>query len=377
MSAATRGELRVLVVNNASFTRDGDALFIAPPTGRFLEDLARRGFRVRVAQGATRFGPSDTRSDFDLRTHPQVEAAAIPRRLDPLGRLLDYARALPWILREVRAADFVYAFLPGHLPILFVAACRLLRRPYGVLLRGELGGLRLRFALGGARFALATSAPLRDAALRAGVQAALATPMLDLEPGDLPAARQRRAPGPWRLLFVGRIEAAKGVPELLEAVAELGRRGHAVELDAVGWALEFEEHREAARRCRLANVHLHGAITSREKLRELYDRADLFVLPTRSEGFPRVLYEAMAHRLPIVTTFVGGIPALMEDGSSCVRAPVRDARGLADAIERVIRDDTLRDRIADGGARLIRSLLANGHPSHAEQVAERLKRAEC
>jgi len=364
---------RLLVVNNASFAEDAGRLLIAPPTGRFLMELAAAGFRVRVAQMTARYGAADTRSDFDLREHPEVEVAAIPWRLDLPRKLVAYVRAVPWIAREVRAADFVYLFLPGHLPLLFVAACRLLRRPYGVLLRGELDGPRLRFALERARFALTTSEALREAAGRAGTDAAIATPMLDLGPEDLLESRPPREPGPWRLLFVGRVEAAKGIPELLEAVGELGRRGHEVELDAVGWALEFERHRNAARERGQTNVRFHGAIASRKRLRELYDRADAFVLASRSEGFPRVLYEAMARGLPIVTTFVGGIPARMTDGQDCLRAPVRDAAGLANALERVLVDPALRARLTRGGRETARAALSGERPNHAAQVAERLR----
>jgi glycosyltransferase involved in cell wall biosynthesis len=82
----------------------------------------------------------------------------------------------------------------------------------------------------------------------------------------------------------------------------------------------------------------------------LYSEHDLFVLPTLpGEGVPRVLLEAMAAGLPIVTTNVAGIPSLVshERNGLLVEEPAADA--VADAIARIATDAALRRRLIQGG----------------------------
>jgi glycosyltransferase involved in cell wall biosynthesis len=111
-------------------------------------------------------------------------------------------------------------------------------------------------------------------------------------------------------------------------------------------------------------------------LRGLFDATDLFVLPTYREGFPRVLLEAMAFGVPVLTTFVGGIPSLMNDGVNCLRIPVRDAEGLAKVMERALLDSELRFQIASGGIESVRRILHADRPSHAHRVVEELTKLE-
>jgi glycosyltransferase involved in cell wall biosynthesis len=153
-------------------------------------------------------------------------------------------------------------------------------------------------------------------------------------------------------------------------VAKLRARGVAVVLQLVGGGPELEGIRAAA--AGVPEVSFLGVVSDRERLRALFRNADLFVLPTHTEGFPRVLYEAMSYATPVLTTFVGGIPSLMKDGENCLRIEVKDAAGLAATIEHALSAPELRLRISAGGIATMRRLLAERRKSHAEQVAERL-----
>jgi glycosyltransferase involved in cell wall biosynthesis len=99
----------------------------------------------------------------------------------------------------------------------------------------------------------------------------------------------------------------------------------------------------------------------------------LFVLPTHEEGFPRVLYEAMIKSAVIVTTMVGGIPGLMEDGVNCLAIPVGDAPAIADAIERLADDAPLRRRLAEQGLSTVREVLQS-RPPHLQALLARMDR---
>lgn len=83
--------------------------------------------------------------------------------------------------------------------------------------------------------------------------------------------------------------------------------------------------------------------------------ADIVILPTHSEGLPRAVWEAQVLQRPVVSTPVGGVTDLIEDGRTGLLVPVDDGQALAGAIERLHRDGALGQRIAAQAASQIRS----------------------
>jgi glycosyltransferase involved in cell wall biosynthesis len=160
---------------------------------------------------------------------------------------------------------------------------------------------------------------------------------------------------PVRLLTVSRIDPRKGLQVLPGVVAELVTRGFDVALDIVGPPIGQIGEAEAAaiqgeadRRCVSARVRLLGAVPL-DRLFPMYRDYDLFILPTGpGEGIPRVLMEAMASGLPVVTTNVAGISSLVTDGHNG-RLVGSSEREVADAIAEIIADASLRRRLIAGG----------------------------
>ena len=84
-----------------------------------------------------------------------------------------------------------------------------------------------------------------------------------------------------------------------------------------------------------------------------YGMANVFALPSHTEGSPNVLLEAAAARLPIVATNVGGIPELVEDGRDALLVPPGDVRALAAALSNVTENKHFAETIADSAARVV------------------------
>ncbi|MEV2241601.1 glycosyltransferase family 4 protein [Micromonospora sp. NPDC049891] len=149
------------------------------------------------------------------------------------------------------------------------------------------------------------------------------------------------------LISVGSLaQPHKGIDTLLEALALMVRSGSDIGLVHIGDGI-FRSRLE-----KLAvdlgvdeRVRFLGALPSGEPIRRQLDAADLFVHPSRAEGLPRALIEAMARGLPAVATRVGGIPELLPD-EDLVRPD--DPPALAAAITRMLRDPGL---MATGSAR--------------------------
>jgi len=144
--------------------------------------------------------------------------------------------------------------------------------------------------------------------------------------------------GPLRILFVGRLAIEKGLDVLLDACALLDVD---YELDIVGsGSLEREIRARRNGRIRFLGQH------PRRELGALYRSHHVFCLPARSETFGVVVLEALACGLPAIVTSVGGMPDMVEDGVNGLLVQTEDARSVADAIERVARDESLRRRLA-------------------------------
>ena len=73
-------------------------------------------------------------------------------------------------------------------------------------------------------------------------------------------------------------------------------------------------------------------------------RADIFLLPSKWEGMPMTVIEAMGTGLPVVASRVGGVPDMVTDGESGLLIPPT-AEALAQAIERLVKDEALRERL--------------------------------
>lgn len=148
------------------------------------------------------------------------------------------------------------------------------------------------------------------------------------------------------ILFLGHIGEKKGVGDLLLAASKLkGKIKKGFRLDFVGGSLmggELERFQAVSQSLGLDGmVRFHEPEYGSAKVARL-SKADIFVLPSYSEGMPIVILEAMASGLPIVATRVGGIPDMIADGETGVIVNPGCPNDLAEAIGRLVDDPHLR-----------------------------------
>ena len=100
-------------------------------------------------------------------------------------------------------------------------------------------------------------------------------------------------------------------------------------------------------------------------VRPYYSLADVFVLPSHSEGSPNVLLEAMAAEVPIVATAVGGVPEIVANEESALLVPPSNTAAMADAIARVLEDTSIANRLKTVAAALVaRNHSPEGYARH-------------
>lgn len=175
-----------------------------------------------------------------------------------------------------------------------------------------------------------------------------------------------------------------GVLTLLCVASLTPRKGHAVLFHALTWLREKAWRLRCAGSANLdpataaelfdlvARLGLSARVEFLGQLDESalsleYRQADLFVLPSWYEGYGMVLTEALAHGLPIVSTTAGAIPGTVPPDAGYLVAPGNEI-ALAEVLTRVISDDDLRKRLAEG-ARIARRSLADW-PTACRRFAE-------
>lgn len=143
--------------------------------------------------------------------------------------------------------------------------------------------------------------------------------------------------GTFTLVSVGSLEQRyKGFHVLLDAVAECVRAGLNLNLILIGDGKHRPELEEQTASLGLRErVQFLGQVTAGEPVRRRLDRADLFVLPSYTEGLPRAMIEAMARGLPCLGTHVGGIPELLAPEDL---VPPGDRAALARMLREVLTD---------------------------------------
>jgi len=160
------------------------------------------------------------------------------------------------------------------------------------------------------------------------------------DPGPRHRPQRARATN---ILFVGGHFMRKGGDMLLEASRREEFRN-----------CEFHFVTADADCGRNPNVFIHTGLTANsDELVKLYRDADIFVLPTRADFHSWATLEAMASRLPVVTTSVGGLREVVADGVNGFTVPVDDHAALADRLRTLAGDPDLRERLGAEGRRLI------------------------
>jgi glycosyltransferase involved in cell wall biosynthesis len=157
------------------------------------------------------------------------------------------------------------------------------------------------------------------------------------------------------LLYTGRLDFSKGLKELIEATALLLKTNFSVQLHIVGWE---EDPKKPVEQKLLAyckelniesNVIFHGKKAIGKELNAMYRMADIFVIPSYQEGFPRVIWEAMANSLPVIATNVGGIPKFLKHQENAILIEPKSSQLITDAVLSVFENKQVRQKIINNG----------------------------
>lgn len=362
--------MKILLLDNSSLTPIDCFLFCENKTGQFAAELKRLGNKV------TMFGQvvekENTVHAFNLEENG-IDVIGIKRKKNKvINYLLLYFLMIPRIIK----ADFVYIFYPSAFKYVSVL-CWLLRTPYGVYIRGEQGvqsqSSKWIYKRAFVIFTVTDYFTQMVNKITNKNTAHSIRPMIPLTEKDLVVDRSYIAKEHYTILFLGRVEADKGVEELLQAVKLLEQEKYSFTLNLVGNGGFLPKAKELVNQLDMANiVSIKGAILDPAQVRQLYLDADLYVLPTYHEGFPRTLYEAMVFGTPIITTFVGGIPAIMVAGHNCLEIRSKSVESIVDTVEYAINNYAELAVYAKNASKTVVPIIDSDRLSHAAHLTSML-----
>jgi glycosyltransferase involved in cell wall biosynthesis len=280
-------------------------------------------------------------------------------RHERVGRLIEAPAVHARLLQELKGATYAYVRLPSWVGLMLLRCAWFLGRPYLVSLHGDWGRILDDYAERASgpltrTYYLAAARYVRMM-VRQGIRGARHTfvvgERLGREYGGAGTActvyqdSTHRGNEVWplrpllrakelRVLFVGELTEAKGVTVLMRALVKLKQAGIAASARFVGQGPLLEWLRREA--CELGvDVQAPGWVPHGPAFDRFFQEADLLVLPSYTEGVPRVLVEAMMRATPVLATPVGDVPALLADGTRGWLTPVGDEQRLAGALREI------------------------------------------
>jgi len=337
--------MRLLIISQMSHYRRGDQIVGWGPTVQEIDHLAEIFDEVRhIACLHEEVAPSSSlpysSERISLVPVPMVGGEGLVQKLDVVRMIPLFIRT---ILSELSGADVVHVRCPANTSLIAILLLALVRKP------------KVRWVKYAGNWRPegqeSWSYKVQRWWLQKGLHRGVATingrwanqpqhlhtffnPCLTDD--ELSQARvsssEKQLAAPVKLLFVGRLEKAKGVARALNILASLAKKGVPAELDLVGDGPEREDFETLATKLGVTDrITFHGWL-ARPALAPLYESAHIMVFPTDSEGWPKVLSEAMAYGVVPVCSSVSSIPQYLEEFGTGKMFQPDDVEGFSGAI---------------------------------------------
>jgi len=163
-----------------------------------------------------------------------------------------------------------------------------------------------------------------------------------------------------RILYAGSFSYSKGLLDLIHGFSVLYSSRTDISLHFVGWEptpggpFEAIMKREVDELGISDMVFFHGFKNAGPDLNEMYRMADVYIIPSYQEGFPRTIWEAMANCLPVIATKVGSIPNFLEDRKNALLIEPGNPAQIAATLKLILHDKTLRRAIIRNAYELVK-----------------------
>lgn len=349
--------MKLVIVTSTIHYRVGECLYGYGPYTREIDIWADLFENVRIAAPLrNQAPPADcipfTRSNISIV--PQLETGG-PTRRDKLLQILALPRHVWNVSLALSKAEAIHVRCPGNLGLLGVILAPLFSRYYIAKYAGQWNGYRgesiavrmQRFILGSWWWRKGLVTVYGEWPNQPRQVIPFFTSMMTAEQVQRGAAvaRKKKLALPAEILYAGRLAPSKGVDILLRSLGILLNKGFAFQLSIVGNGPERNRLVKLTQDLGLTgHVHFMGAVPY-DQIMSWYEKSHILVLPSlHSEGWPKVLAEAMCYGLVCVGTDHGLVPWLLRNKGVVV--PVADVEGLATGLKGILEDSAAYDKLS-------------------------------
>lgn len=296
-----------------------------------------------------------------------------------------YLRILPRLIKVVKKSQFNYIYCPGNIGFIAAIISIIYNIPYAIYLRGEWKDSTPKVfhaffyrIIKNSKFVICTGFSLTETISKINNKCISVVPMSPLLFSNHKTISTRKD-SIINILFVGQLIKAKGVYELIHAFILINKNSsNNIKLTMIGGGNEKAGLEKIIKENNLADcIQIYSINSDVKALSEVYNSSDIFCLPTYTEGFPRVLYEAMFFSLPIITTNVGQISSLIRDDFNGLFCETRSINSLVNKLELLISDTNKRRTLGLNAKKTIEPLLHDWkNNSHGKQIIDLLRELE-
>ncbi len=363
--------MRLCFISQASFTKEQGSYYSNPALVKLLEMIAPLYNKVELCAPVF---DHPTPKNYSKLCIPNLELCPLP----PYWRRFElHAFRHPLMLMRclwphIKHADTVLVNLPNYVSVLVWLICLLQRKRFVIRMGGNFAEvIRMSFHNQGMFVLGNIAAWLHHLLVKTMVKTSTLTIVNGQELADIYGRKNPHVvrvisstyhesdiastiagsgQDKCRLLYAGKLKLNKGLSELFRAAKDLLEEGLELRIWLAADGSRRKEIRTEAEEIGIIDrVDFLGWIAI-EKLKHIYRACDIFVLPSYTEGMPKVVPEAMSNGLATVVTDVGGLrDVIVQDGKTGFVVPIKDVPALRDALRRLIVDKTLRQRMAEAG----------------------------
>lgn len=357
--------MKILFIDNSGFSVVDRKICVFSATGKFGAELQSLGHEVEYFQILT-----DNKSvvnPFYLREN----GIKISYVKQSKFKIYTYLKGCIMLLYRVLHSDFIYISFPCNFK--FIALfCKLLNKKVGFYIRGQLSidSKFSNFLFKYSNIILGESSVLLDK-IESRIHRNISQVFLPMIPFDRSWIRRDRnydKKDNFNLLYLGRIDLQKGLSELIDAIQIVRSRIEVkFTLNIYGNGLDRLFLEKKVRELNLSDIVVfRGSVNTPEDVFTTYVNSDLYILPTYHEGFGRTLLEAMMAGTPIITTIVGGIPALMKSNYNCFEIQPRSVESIVDTLLIIMNDYRVCGVKAKNGIEFVDKYFSSLKYTHSE-----------
>lgn len=364
--------MKILLFDNSGMIQKEDNYYTNHLNGLFLNDLLSCGNEITYFQFVHK--NTHTINSFNLQAHGIKCKAQKPYRSKLLRYLVAYLKSV----FEIKKSEFIYIYYPTSFKYVAFLS-KLFGKKYGLYIRGMRGlNDRVSHWIYKNAYTIFTVSDYFTQYVNNIVGKNIANtirPMIPFNEKDIVTNREYKEKNIYHILFLGRLDKDKGLEELLKATAILNKQKSNFMLTIVGDGEFMERAKEITNNLEISKmVKFTGSVYNSDEIKEYYTNSDIYILPTYHEGFPRTLYEAMIFGIPIITTFVGGIPTLMKDDFNCKEIKPKSVESIVEILTYAMNNYPKMGELAKNGTKTVAKIIDSKRLTHAQHLNQILNK---